>query len=60
MKAQITKDTFISGKPVKKGQVIDIDDATFRTLKLCNSAEPAKAEPVKEAEKPAATKKENK
>lgn len=39
MKARIVQDTFISGKPVQVGEVLDLDRDTFLLLKMEGRAE---------------------
>jgi hypothetical protein len=47
MKAKITRDTFISGTPVKKGDIVEVDEQTFRILVQYGKAESVKPEPKK-------------
>lgn len=49
MKIKITRNTAISGDPIKAGEVIDVDPGVYRVLKAANKAE-IYEEPPKKAQ----------
>jgi hypothetical protein len=54
---RITRNTAIGGEPVAAGEIVEVDEATFKQLRRCNKIEPCELpagvepEPVKPAPK---------
>jgi len=42
MKAKIISDTFIKGRAVSAGEVVEVDEATYRALEIVGRAEKCK------------------